>query len=257
MTTDLSERGLGVQFRTFELDECEVRDNDQTGGFTFNGTASVVGTTYTVVDKFGEFRETVEPGAFDRVIDHATRSKQRADQKGKLDIGFYIDHRHRIGDIPMATTRGKTLELRANPDLHVAAELDRTRPDVLIARSVIARGEYREMSIGFKATAAGHKETWNKDYSERRIHEMTGLFDVSIVREGAGIGTSTDIRSFEDWLDSMAEVEHGEIEIRRAIAHFTSLLPPAEEPVVEPTISGLVVTDEMRQWWEKRATPAA
>lgn len=255
MTIDLSERGTGVQFRTFDLDECEIRDNSDTGGYTFTGTASVVGKEYTVVDKFGEFRETVEPGAFDRVIDHAMRSKERADRKGKLDIGFYIDHRHRIGDIPMATTRGKTLQLRADPNLGVQADLDSARPDVAIAKSVVSRGEYREMSIGFKATAAGHKESWNKDYSERRIHEMTGLFDVSIVREGAGIGTSTDIRSFDDWLESMADVEIGEAEIRRAVAHFTALLP-ADVVADQVTESGLLVTDELRRLWDKRANAA-
>jgi HK97 family phage prohead protease len=254
MTIDLSERGRGVQYRSFDLDECEVRENSDTGGFTFEGVASVVGKTYTVRDKYGEFRETIEPGAFDRVIDHATRS---TNAKGKLDIGFYIDHRH--GDIPMATTRAKTLQLRATPNLHVHAELDPARPDVQIARSVVSRGEYREMSVGFKPTASGHKETWSKDMTERRIHEMTGMFDVSIVREGAGIGTSGEFRSFDDWLESLADVEMGEAEIRRAFAHFQSLLPEEtiEEVIEERTESGLFVTDDLRRLWDQRARPAA
>ena len=252
MSVDLSERLNGPQFRSYEMEEAEFRglDDPDSPTFTCDGVASVVGKPYTVRDKFGEFVEVVEPGAYDRVIDHAMRSTRA---KGKLDIALYLDHRH--SDIPMATTRAKTLRLAADPNLRVGAELDKSRPDVQIARSVITRGEYREMSVGFMPKAG--RETWNKDMTERRIHEMNGLFEVSIVREGASHGTKAAVRSFDEFVESFTDIDMDEADVRRAIAHLESLLPPAE-PVEEheQRESGLIVTADLLNLWDQRRQSA-
>jgi len=247
-TTDISERGLGRQFRTFSVDDLETRAADD-GNVIFDGVASVVGHSYEVRDKFGVFMETFDEGAFRRVVDHATRSKPGS---GKLDVGFWIDHRH--ADVPMATSRAKTLALGADPNLRFEAHTDPSRPDVQIARSVVDRGEYREVSIGFSAKTPGHKETWNKDYTERRIHEVTGLFDISLVREGANTGgVFASVRSFDEWLDSISESELTEADIRRGFDYFSSLLPAEVEQVIEErTGSGLVVSNDLIRLWDQR-----
>jgi phage head maturation protease len=62
--------------RSFALDDFEFRDNQDTGGWTFEGVASVVDYPYTVRDQFGEYTETIQRGAFDHTLSIRRRTSR-------------------------------------------------------------------------------------------------------------------------------------------------------------------------------------
>lgn len=203
-----------LQRRSFDLESCEFRDADGADVFTFEGVASVVDTPYKVRDQFGEFAETIRAGAFNKSI--TTPSKKAAD-----DVFLYVNHRHT--DVPMASRNAKTLTLTADPNLRAKASLDPARPDVVIARSAVMRGEMTQMSIGF--TVNKNRDLWSDDYTERTITEVN-LREVSIVPIGANPHTSASMRSFDEFMDSIRLMDDlTPADIERAIAYFTSLRP--------------------------------
>lgn len=226
--TDLAERarGAGIQHRSFDLTAIEFRAESDTSGFTFEGVASVVDRPYSVRDAMGEFTETIAAGAFDKTLSEvAARSL-----KNGGDVALFINHRSH--DVPMASTRGGTLRLAADPDLRVVADLDPARSDVVIARSAIQRQELSEMSIGFRVPTK--RDEWNADYTERIIHEVM-LDEVSIVRRGANPYTTAAVRSVDDLLAMFGEGDDiNPDELRRAIAHLERLLPADPAPAADP-----------------------
>jgi phage head maturation protease len=129
----------------------------------------------------------------------------------------------------LATRGAGTLKISADPNLRVSATLDPARPDVQIIASALRRGEMRQMSIGFMAVKA--RDKWSQDMSEV-VRTEVALREASIVEKGANTGgTDATIRAFDDFMESLTDVDMSEAEIRRAIAHFESLLP--EERVEE------------------------
>lgn len=212
---DISDRAVGTVYRSYDLADFEFRDGGDTG-FTFEGVASVVDKPYTVRDQFGEFTETIAAGAFNKTL-----------RDSKADVLLFVNHRH--SDVPMASRRAGTLKLTADPNLRAVAELDPVRPDVIIARSAVMRGEMRQMSIGFSVPKDKNKDMWSPDYTERTIKELN-LVEVSIVPQGANPHTEAAMRSLDDFLESLADMGMSEDEIRRAIATFEARLPQIGEP---------------------------
>jgi hypothetical protein len=62
------------------------------------------------------------------------------------------------------------------------------------------------------------------------------------------------MRSVDEFLESLTDVEMSEDDVRRAIAALELRLPADE---VEPIAGGFVTTDDLRNLWDQRATPAA
>ena len=240
MEPDIAARSeAGFQRRTYAVTELELRDAEGADTWTFEGVACTVDHPYTVRDIFGEFTETIAPGAFERTLGNAENR-----------VSLFVNHEHR--GIPLATKKAGTLALVADPHLRVQAELDPARPDVQILRSAIKRGEMTEMSIGFNDVADG--TIWNDTYTERTVNEAA-LREVSVVEEGANDATAASIRSLIVDLGRARSVDYDEHELRRAIAHLESLLPAGdiEEPVVqERTQTGLIVTDELIELFQRR-----
>lgn len=235
----------GIQHRSFDLTSIEFREHVDTTGFTFEGVASVVDMPYSVRDAMGEFTETIAPGAFDKTL---AEVENRVAKAGASDVALYINHRSM--DVPMASTRGGTLRLTADPNLRVVAELDPARSDVVIARSAIQRQELAEMSIGFRVPQK--RDQWNADYTERTIHEVA-LDEVSIVRRGANPYTTAAVRSVDDLLAMFGEGDDIDAdELRRAIAHLERLLPVDPDPVADPERMNALL-----KMWDHRRTPAA
>lgn len=204
---DISSRALAgstLTHRSFDLEHVEFRDAGN--GFTFEGVASAVDKPYEVNDMFGSFTETISAGAFDKAI------KDVGKRKAAQDIFLFVNHRHQ--DVPMASRNAGTLRLSTSPDLRAEANLDPQRPDVIIARSAIMRGEMSQMSIGF--TVNKGRDSWNKDFTERTIHEVN-LKEVSIVPVGANPYTSASIRSFSDLRSTITDLDLPKSELRRAI----------------------------------------
>jgi HK97 family phage prohead protease len=215
--TDLSERpGLhrAAQHRNFDF-TFETRD-DTPEAFSFEGVASVVDKAYTVRDQLGEFSETIKAGAFAKAL-----------KDSKADVALYVNHRH--ADVPMASSRAGTLKLSADQNLRAFATLDPLRSDVVIARSAVMRGELPQMSIGF--TVNKNRDQWNADYTERVITEVN-LMEVSIVRQGANPYTEAAMRSLEEIMESLTDVEMTEDEVRRAIMSLEKRLPAVPVDVI-------------------------
>lgn len=238
MTVDLSARTEpGFQRRTFTLNDIELRDADD-DGWTFEGVACTVDHPYTVRDRFGEFTETIASGAFDRTLSNRNAR-----------VSLYSNHAWQWGAVPFASRRAGTLELTADPHLRVKAQLDPARPDVQVLRSAIKRGEMTEMSIGFNDVKDG--VVWADDYSARTVKEAA-LREVSIVDEGANDETSASIRSMLVDLTRARVADFAEADVRRAIDHLRSLLDEDDEPEMVELPSGLVVTDEFIQLFDRR-----
>lgn len=228
----------GIIHRSFPITDFEFRDDGPTG-FTFEGVASVVDHPYPVRDQFGEYTETIKAGAFNKTL-----------RDGSARVSLYVNHRH--SDVPLATRSAGTLTVAADPHLRVKASLDPARPDVQIIASAIRRGEMGEMSIGFNAVKT--RDKWNDDWTEV-VRGEVALREASIVEAGANTGgTSASLRAFDDFMASISDVDMTEDEIRRAIAHFSSLLrseepTEASEETVEPTVDPFAERD--RQWRER------
>lgn len=191
----------------------EFRDDDG-DSVTFHGVASLVDTPYSVRDQFGEYTETITPGAFRKTL------------KEKDDIRLLVNH----DGIPLARTKSKTLRLSADPHLSVEAPLDAKSPLVQTIRSAMDRGDMDQMSIGMRV----HRQEWNEDYTQRSIKEAQ-LFDVSIVTYPASPTTSAQLRSLFDVIGELTadKDDLDEDEVRRVIAHLESLIRKTE-PTFDP-----------------------
>lgn len=201
----------------------EIRSEDE-GKVTFDGTASVVDTPYMVRDAFGEFEETIVKGAFNKTL------------KEKADVRFLINHT----GVPVARTKSKTLSLTATPDLRAVADLDPANPTVQEARSAMGRGDIDQMSIGFRVT----RQEWNGDYTVRAIREVE-LFDVSLVTYPASPTTSASLRSLDEFMRSINDIDMDPDDAERLIAAVRARFPLEEA-------RGLVVTDDLRKLWDLR-----
>lgn len=197
------------EVRAYELHDIELRADDD-GKVTFDGIASVVDAPYQVRDVFGEFEETIAKGAFRKTLAE------------KSDVRLLVNHE----GVPLARTKSKTLKLTAAPDLRAVATLDPANPDVQRIQSAMSRGDLDQMSIGMRV----HRQEWNEDYTQRTIREAE-LFDVSVVTYPASPTTSASLRSVDDLLAELADVDIDEADLRRAIAALEArVAPPADEP---------------------------
>jgi HK97 family phage prohead protease len=229
MLRELSDRaGLTRENRAVSAD-FEVRADDDAPTVTFEGTASVVDTPYAVRDMFGEFEETIAKGAFRKTLG----------EKG--DVRLLVNH----DGVPLARTKSNTLKLSATPHLRAVADLDPSNPDVQRIQSAMSRGDLDQMSIGMRV----HRQEWNDDYTERTIREAE-LFDVSVVTYPASPTTSASLRSVDDLLAELADVDLDEADLRRAIAALEARMP-APDPV-EPVERGLMVTSELIELFARR-----
>lgn len=195
-------------FRSYEIADFEFRDDTPGDGFTFEGVASVVDTPYSVRDQWGEFSETIRTGAFNKTL-----------KDSKADVALFLNHQHQ--SLPLATRSSGRLTLTADPDLRVSAKLNPERHDVQDLRHAVQDGELRQMSIGFTVPKA--RDQWNDDMSERTISEVH-LMETSIVWKGANPHTIGKMRSLDDFMASIVDVDMDPDEVRRAIVYFTGML---------------------------------
>tara|TARA_R110000868_G_scaffold76672_1_gene220294 strand:- start:355 stop:1068 length:714 start_codon:yes stop_codon:yes gene_type:complete len=231
---DRATGGQAIQHRSYDISEFEFRD-EGSNGFTFEGVASVVDTPYSVRDQMGEFTETIRAGAFNKTL-----------RDSNADVALFVNHDTRSA--PLATRGAGSLRLTADPHLRVVAELDPARPDVQIIRSAVARGEMRQMSIGFSVPKA--RDQWSDDYSERTISEVI-LAETSIVYKGASPTTTASVRSFDEIVAEFGN-DIDPDELRRMIALLESRIPAPTVP--EPDLDRLGALLKM---WDHRATPVA
>lgn len=197
--------------RAFSSDRIEVRE-DADGKVTFDGIASAVGKPYTVRDMFGEFEETIAPGAFNRTL------KQRD------DVRLLVNHT----GVPLARTKAGTLNLSTTPDLRAVAELDVTNPTAQEIRSAMGRGDVDEMSIGFRVK----DQEWSDDYTVRTIREVQ-LLDVSVVTFPASPHTSAQLRTIDEIVRGIDQLDADDL--AEVFARFEAEIA-RREALVSPTI---------------------
>jgi HK97 family phage prohead protease len=157
----------------------EIRSGQDDGApIVFVGYASLFGVPYSV----GDFTETVEPGTFTRTL------------RESPDVVFRIEHQ----GLPLARTARAgspgTLHLEETGiGLLVRAEFARDDDDAQRLKMKMDRGLVDEMSFAFRCTS----DTWNSDYTDRKIRGVTlSGGDVSAVTFAASptTGDTTSIR---------------------------------------------------------------
>lgn len=119
----------------------------------FVGQASIVGHPYTVRDMFGEFQETIMPGAWDKTLSE------------NPDVMYNYMHEPLT---TMATTRGGNLSLAADPHFDVKALVPRSDVDGQRFMPKVQRGDASSMSFAFRVGG----QVWNEDYTDRKITEI-------------------------------------------------------------------------------------
>ena len=147
-------------------------------GSQFSGYASVVDRGYPMWDAFGEYTETVQPGAFGQSLGMPD-----------LDVPLVLNHdsMRRI-----ARTTNGTLQLSEDSTgLLSVAQLDPTDADVAYVGPKMRAGLIDEMSFRFTITSG----EWSPDWTQ---YNITGVDlhrgDVSIVGYGANPYTSASVR---------------------------------------------------------------
>ncbi len=238
---DLALRAQSTELvrRSFAIEDFEIRDDADTGGWTFEGVASVVDFPYPVRDKFGTYTETIQAGAFDRTLNDP-----------KAHVSLFVNHQR---DAIALSSRDAGMQVTANPHLRVRAALNPKRPSVQELRYAVEDKVLTEMSIGFTPVKA--RDKWAADYSEV-VRTQVALREVSIVDRGANTGgTEANMRAFADFIDSLADVEMDEAEVRRAITYFESRLaddtPVADADQDDPIaarVSELLARNARRQY---------
>lgn len=154
---------------------------DDSGFWDFAGEASIVEHPYTVYDMFGEFTETVAEGAFTKTL-----------AEDPLVSFVYM---HSLATV-MAQTRGRNLELKADPNLSVGARLAKDDVDVQRIVPKIRSGLANSMSFAFRVT----RQEWDEDYMNRRILEVNLQGgDVSVITTGHGANPAAhgDLREID------------------------------------------------------------
>lgn len=168
---------------------------DEAGNMIIEGYAAVYDQRSKLIFEFGEiFNEVIERGAFDEVL-----------QSEGLDVIYTYEHQ-RSG--PMARYKPsrdiKTLTLSSDDyGLKYRAILNNTQ----LSRDTYARvesGELFENSFVFTIDAEGERWDRGEDGTPLRyVSKVRGLYDVSVVVDGAYSGTDLAVaeRSFKEFRD--------------------------------------------------------
>ncbi len=152
----------------------------------------------TLSVNLGGFRETILPGAFDKVLSR---------QRGKQDVVALFNH---DANQLLGRTSSGTLELSSDEKgLRYSVVLPNTELGRTIAE-LTARGDLRGSSFAFTVDAKGEQWAPGEDGKPlRSIREVTGLYDVSVVTHPAYPSSTTSVarRSLEAWLASQELAE--------------------------------------------------
>jgi HK97 family phage prohead protease len=154
-----------TQVRDREVRTFDVELRAASEGRTIEGLAAPFNAPATIRDAFGEYEETILPGAFKRTI---------SERAGKIKL--LASHNRQA--FPLANIESLS---EAADGLRMAASMPNTTAgnDALtLVRDGIASG----LSIGFQVAAGGQK--WNDDYTARSISEIK-LMEISLVAEPA------------------------------------------------------------------------
>lgn len=144
----------------------------------------------------GGFRESILPGAFDKVLNR---------QRGKGDVVALFNH---DPNQLLGRTSSGTLELASDDKgLRYTVSLPNTELGRMISE-MVARKDLRGSSFAFTVDQKGESWAPGEDGKPRRsIREVSGLFDVSVVTHPAYSSSTVAVarRSMEAWMQEQEE----------------------------------------------------
>jgi hypothetical protein len=156
-----------------------IRSTDE--GPVVEGYACVYDVEYSVFDRFGEYTESVAPGAATKTL------------RENPDVRYLVNHE----GVPLARTKSGTLQLSQRDDglWYETSPLDMRNPKAQEIVSAIARGDVDGSSFAFRVT----RQEWSADYTQRRILEFSLRqdCDVSSVTYPANPHATTSLRARE------------------------------------------------------------
>ncbi len=171
---DLSQR---AQMRDREVRHFDVELRADGEGRTLEGLAAPCNAPANIRDMFGEYTETILPGAFARTI---------TDRAGKIKLLAQHDRSSfPLGNIPRLWEDAEGLRMEA-----VVANTTAGTDALTLVNERVVNG----LSIGFQVV----RQSWNDDYSARELQEVK-LLEVSLVTEPAYAEAGvTGVRSIDD-----------------------------------------------------------
>lgn len=180
--------------RNFPVTELRIENRDDQTEVV--GHAAVFNS---LSEDLGGFREQVEPGAFDDVLQDDVRALLNHDPN-------LILARTKSGTLRLAVT-DKGLEYRFTPPETT------TGKDLLIS---LQRGDIDQSSFGFRVK----EDVWEERDGEihRRIIKFERLFDVSPVTYPAYPDTDVAKRELRSFLDTKEEIKEKETEKSQPVA---------------------------------------
>lgn len=195
-----SERSEGMDSVNIERRDWEFAEDDALAVETrADGRLMLAGYAVkynTISVDLGGFRETILPGAFDKVLNR---------QRGKGDVVALFNH---DPNQLLGRTASGTLELASDEKgLRYSVSLPNTELGRTISE-MVARGDLRGSSFAFTVDQRGEQWAPGDDGKPRRsIREVTGLYDVSVVTHPAYPSSTTSVarRSLAAWLASQEE----------------------------------------------------
>jgi HK97 family phage prohead protease len=142
------------------------------GSLSLTGVASKTEAWYSM----GSYRERIAAGSFKRTLGE------------KPDVVLLVNH----AGTPLARTSSGTMRLSEDQrGLIVEASLDARDPDVKAVEGKMRRGDLKELSFAFEATA----QEWNSDHTQRVIKGVNlHRGDVSLVSMAANPSSTATLR---------------------------------------------------------------
>lgn len=219
---NLTERAVPVSRIEIRMDG----ESDDPNIAHFTGYASTTGQAYSVTDWLGEYRETIQPGAFAKTL------------REQGDVPLLFNH----DGYPLASTgSGTSLLAEDAHGLRNDAALDRSDGNTNTVCVQLKRGVLNKMSFAFRAI----KDSWNDAYDERNVSELA-LYDTSIVTYPANPGTEAALRAEMRQAFRAALGREGMglmLSVRTAMA-LDHRIAETAEPSFDNAIRALVSADE-------------
>lgn len=190
------------EHRSIPIEQLEIRaDEGESEEYILTGYASTFEEyeMYGGPERYG-WIERIDEKAFDKTL------------REKPDLHLLINH----AGMPLARTKSGTLKLSTDTHgLKVEARLDKRDPEVQSLAVKMQRGDMDEMSFAFRVKA----QEWraadgfeDDDQSYRTITEVSlHKGDVSVVNWGANDTTSCEIKSAEELLRALVELDEDEL----------------------------------------------
>lgn len=173
----MATKNNGVEQRVLLSEDITLRADEATGAPVVEGYAAVFNSLSETLFEWnmGRFREKVAPGAFTKTLQES-------------NVPLLIEH----ADLPLATTRAGTLQLREDDHgLWFSATLDPDDPDVKRIVPKMRRGDLNKMSFAFVPVRAPVDD---RQRPRLRTVLEAKLDDISIVHRPAYPATEAKVR---------------------------------------------------------------